>query len=408
MVTGYKTPLTQLPISDRTAIINAWSKSSLYAIRGLSRQITVLGKVIFTATNPKWAKMAGFPGTPAGWKPPKGYEYDFMQFPAASESEKDQPIEIETDVVIVGSGCGAGVCAKNIAEAGYRVVVVDKSYHFDASSFPMAAGEALFNLIEGGATVGSDDGSIAVTAGACFGGGGTINWSASLQPQGFVRDEWANELGLDFFQTQEFQNCLDKVCEQMGVHESFTPNHGNQILLDGARKLGWSAKKVPQNTGKREHSCGHCAMGCAMGEKQGPVNCWFPDAAKAGAKFIEGYKVKKVLFDDTGKNVAVGVTGTWASRGKDKGVDAAEADKIFREVVVKAKKVIVSSGTLWSPVVLKNSGLTVRSASLRVYRCQLTSFPDRTHGLARICISTLSTFYTASSSTTYDHGKAGS
>ena len=99
-----------------------------------------------------------------------------------------------------------------------------------------------------------------------------------------------------------------------------------------------------------------------MGEKQGPVNCWFPDAAKAGAKFIEGYKVKKVLFDDTGKNVAVGVTGTWASRGKDKGVDAAEADKIFREVVVKAKKVIVSSGTLWSPVVLKNSGLTVGRA----------------------------------------------
>ncbi|KAG8157425.1 hypothetical protein KVR01_012809 [Diaporthe batatas] len=364
ILTGYATPIAKLPLEDRTKILHKWANSSLYKIRGLYRQVTTLAKVVFSATNPAFFKLSGFPTTPVGWKPPTGYPYEFIQFPPASApapgaktSSQPPPVEIETDVVIVGSGCGAGVCAKNLAEAGHRVLVVDKSYYFDASSFPMASGEAFFHLFEGGCTTGSDDNSISIVAGSCFGGGGTINWSASLQPQGFVRDEWVRERGLAFFGTQEFQNCLDRVCGQMGVHEDFEPNHGNAILLDGARKLGWSAKKVPQNTGSCAHDDGHCAMGCSTGEKNGPVNGWYPDAARHGAKFAEGFKVKKVLFDESGRKRAVGVVGTWTSRGKDGKTDGPDEDKIVREVVVKAKKVIISSGTLWSPIILKNSGL---------------------------------------------------
>lgn len=346
----------------------------MFQIRGLYRQLTTLGKVIFSATNPTFQSLSGFPMTPKDWKPPTGYPYEFIQFPSASPmasgskgASRPPPVEIETDVVIVGSGCGAGVCAKNLAEAGHRVLVVDKSYYFDASSFPMAAGEAFFHLFEGGLTTGSDDNSISVVAGSCFGGGGTINWSASLQPQGFVRDEWVRDRGLTFFGTQEFQNCLDRVCAQMGVHEDFEPNHGNALLVEGARKLGWSARKVPQNTGRCEHADGHCAMGCSTGEKNGPMNGWYPDAAKHGAKFVEGFKVKKVLFDESGRKKAVGVVGTWTSRGKNGNVDGPEEDKIVREVIVKAKKVIVSSGTLNSPLVLKNSGLKVSNISVTIH-----------------------------------------
>ncbi|KAK2598771.1 hypothetical protein N8I77_012159 [Diaporthe amygdali] len=364
VLTGYMTPITGLTIEDRTKILNRWANSNLYQIRGLYRQLTTLGKIVFSATNPTFHTLSGFPTTPQGWKPPTGYPYEFIQFQSASTpasgakaQPKAPPVEIETDVVIVGSGCGAGVCAKNLADAGHRVLVVDKGYHFDASSFPMAAGEAFFHLLEGAVTTASDDNSISVVAGSCFGGGGTVNWSASLQPQGFVRDEWVRERGLDFFGTQEFQNCLDRVCGQMGVHEDFEPNHGNALLVEGARKLGWSAKKVPQNTGRCAHADGHCALGCSTGEKKGPVNGWFPDAAKNGAKFVEGFKVKKVLFDESGKRRAVGVIGTWTSRGKNGNVDGPDDEKIVRDVVVRAKKVIVSSGTLWSPIILKNSGL---------------------------------------------------
>lgn len=374
-LTGTWTPFTRLPLEGRTRVLQGWSRSIIPDIRGLFRQMNTLAKVIYTATNPRFLAISGYPHTPVGWSPHPTYPFQFIQFPEApaSSSSSSQakgkpqkpapPIEIEYDIVIVGSGCGAGVCAKILSEAGYRVVVVEKGYHFDARSFPMAQGPSFFWLLDGAGAVNSDDNAILIVSGANLGGGGTINWSASLQPQGFVRKEWSDKFGLTFFATQAFQDCCDRVCAQMGVHEAFTPNHGNQALLDGARKLGWAAKKVPQNTGGCEHADGQCALGCASGEKKGPVNGWFPDAARAGCQFIEGFKVERVLFDEKkGKKKAIGVEGTWTSRGPGGALEGPDEDKIVRKVIIRSKRVVVSGGTMWSPIILKNSGLKVRSS----------------------------------------------
>lgn len=341
-------------------------------LRGLFRQMSILGKVVYTATNSRFHAISGYPATPAGWSPRPSYPFEFIQFPAAPVSQKgpkrlpSPPVDVGCDVIIVGSGCGAGVCAKILSEAGHRVVVVEKGYHFDNNSFPMAQGQHFFWQLDGAGAVNSDNNAILVVSASTVGGGGTINWSASLQPQGFVRKEWHEKLGLTLFGTQEFQDCCDRVYDQMGVHENFTPNHGNQALLDGARKLGWTAKKVPQNTGACEHADGQCALGCWAGEKKGPVNGWFPDAAKAGCQFIEGLKVDKVVFDEKkGKKKAVGVVGTWTSRGPAGTLDGPDEEKIVRRVNIRAKKVIVSGGTMWSPIILKNSGLKV-SANNRI------------------------------------------
>lgn len=421
LLTGYATPMTRLSIEDRTKVLNRWANSYVYQIRGLFRQLTTLAKVIFTSTNPTFHALSGFPVTPTGWNPQPRHSFEFVQFPpaqatatataSASASAPVPPVEIETDVVIVGSGCGGSVCAKTLAEAGHRVLVVDKGYHFDAPSFPMAAGEAFFHLFDGAATVSSDDTSIVVVSGSCFGGGGTINWSASLQTQGFVRDEWAGERGLGFFGTQEFQACLDRVCGQMGVHDGCEPNHGNGLLVEGARKLGWSSNKVPQNSGGCEHPDGYCAFGCATGEKKGPVTGWFPDAARKGARFVEGFKVDKVLFDEKVKSRrAVGVVGTWTGRGKNERLDGPDDEKVVRQVIVRAKKVIISSGTLWSPVILKNSGLTVSTRSETTTHLALLSLTiaGRIPKSDGTSISTPSASYTAYSKKTSDHGKAAS
>jgi hypothetical protein len=92
----------------------------------------------------------------------------------------------------------------------------------------------------------------------------------------------------------------------------------------------------------------------------GPVVSWLPDAAKAGAKFVEGFKVDRVIFDESsGKKKAVGVEGVWTSRNRNGGVDGPLSGRNVRKVIVRAKKVIISCGTLWSPIVLLNSGLKV-------------------------------------------------
>lgn len=173
----------------------------------------------------------------------------------------------------------------------------------------------------------------------------------------------------------------------MGVSaEHIKHNHGNNVLLDGARKMGYTAKAVPQNTGNKEHYCGHCSLGCAAAEKQGPTVAWLPDAARAGANFIEGFSAHHVLFDESsgrGQKTTVGVEGTWVSRNSRGGVDGPESDRIVRKVIIKAKKVIVSYGALWSLILLLQSGLKVRERGL-VSECFANL--DRTDILAEISI----------------------
>lgn len=320
-------------------------------MRAVYKGLSAIFKKTWATVSPTLCPVVGFPRVPIHGKPVDGVEYKFVQIPPG-----DNPEVVETDVVIVGSGCGGSVAAKNLAEAGHRVLVVEKGYQYSSKHFPMKFDEGFVNLFESGGANMSDDGTMAVLSGATWGGGGTVNWSASLQTQGYVRQQWANT-GLPFFTSLEFQQSLDRVCDRMGVNsEHVEHNYSNRVVLEGARKLGYAAKTVPQNTGNAQHYCGHCTMGCHSCGKKGPTETWLADAAKAGATFLEGYHVNRVLFDQkSGGRVANGVEGTWISRDSHFGTNANDAVK--RKVIIKAKKVIVSSGSLHSPLLLMRSGI---------------------------------------------------
>lgn len=312
-----------------------------------------MSRKTWVSSSPSVCPVIGFPRAPVDVKP-EGFDFKFLQLPPGSSSKDATPETIETDVVVVGSGCGGGVAAKNLAEAGNRVLVVDKAYHYPKDFYPMTMTQAAANLFEQGGSVATDDGTMPILAGSSWGGGGTVNWSAALQTQDYVRQEWANE-GLPFFTSAHFQDALDRVCERLGVNSEHVEHNGpNALLLEGARRLGYSAKVVPQNTGHSVHNCGHCSFGCRGGGKKGPAESYLIDAANAGTVFMEGFRAERVLFKD-GK-VACGVVGTWTSRDTHLGITGGE-EATKRNVVIKAKTVIVSCGSLHSPLLLLRSGL---------------------------------------------------
>ncbi|KAL7626990.1 hypothetical protein AAE478_003766 [Parahypoxylon ruwenzoriense] len=351
--TGYSDPVYEQPLHVREAIIQSWSRSWVNVWPIIRKSIAKISRVSFAQADPLLLELSGYKEFADDYRPGPSFGFNFMQFEPESEIET-----VDTDVVIVGSGCGGAVCAKVLAEAGYEVIVVDKGYHFPTSQLPMTTEAASHYLYEGNGIVQSANGSVTILAGSCWGGGGTVNWSACLQLQGFLRQEWADQ-GLDFFTSQEFQNCQDRVSDFMGVSDArIRHNHRANVILNGSKKLGWSAKPVPQNTGNAEHYCGNCTLGCGSAEKQGPTRSWLPAAARAGAKFIEGFDVSKVLFDESGKSKrAVGVLGKWTSRDNDGNVHTPQGSRIQRQVQVRAKKVIVAGGALHSPLLLTRSGL---------------------------------------------------
>lgn len=356
-LTGYFKPIYELPVEARQAILHSWDNSWLATLKGLAKSMYTLSRKTWVQTSPLWPQLSGYDDLPANYKAGQPAAYSFKQFPRG-----DEPVELETDVVIVGSGCGGGVCAKVLAEAGQRVLVVDKGYYFPPAQLPMRSDVADTKLFENGGAFSSLDGSIGVIAGSTWGGGGTVNWGVSLQTPAYVRRDWAHNRGLAFFGTDAFQQSLDRVCGFMGVSDAHVRHsHRGQALLDGARALGWAAQVTPHNSGGRDHHCGHCHLGCGAGQKQGPAVSWLPAAARAGAGFVEGFEADRVDFEAfaSGKK-ATGITGTWTSRDASGGTSGPRAERYTRAVVVKAKRVIVAGGTVSSPILLKKSGLAVR------------------------------------------------
>lgn len=344
LLTGSRVPFHLQPQKQREEIILRWRFSYLSALANLCPTLTVLCGKIWLSTSDLHSKLIGFPKFPAQSQRNPGFDFEFLNFDSG-----DEMVSIDTDVVIVGSGCGGGVCAKNLAEAGVRVLLVDKGYHFSTLHFPMDIRDAESNLFDGGAQMVSDDGSTITMPGSCWGGGGVVNWSASLHLQNWVREEWARESGISFFTSQAFQTSLDRVAHRMGVSSKhINHNKPNRILIEGARRLGLPYADVPQNTGNSTHDCGYCHVGCASATKQSPAISFLPDTARAGARFMQGFTVDRVLFDSPkSKGRATGIRGTWTS------VDRS----INRQVKINAKKVIISAGTMNSPLILQRSGL---------------------------------------------------
>ncbi|KAF3769946.1 long-chain fatty alcohol dehydrogenase [Cryphonectria parasitica EP155] len=385
LMTGSCIPFHQQSTLIREAVIQGWHVSWLSGLRRASRALVRIAQIAWLMSSPMFRQVVGYPEVPLNWKPAPDFDFAFLQpgpGEAAGSPSAPSTITIETDIVIVGSGCGGAVCAKILAEAGHRVLVVDKGYYFPPSQLPMpgtAASRYLFDR----AVNSSVDTSISIIAGATWGGGGTVNWSVSLRTQDAVRKEWATDEegeggGLGFFAGPEYEACMDRVCERMGVStEPVVQTHRGRVLLEGSRKLGWRADVCPQNTGGKEHSCGHCTMGCGSGEKQGPATCWLPDAARAGAEFMEGFDVEKILFEEgedvnnNNKRTATGVAGTWTARDEKGTVSGAVEERVTRKVMIKAKKVIVSCGALWTPMLLLRSGLTNPQIgrNLRLHPC---------------------------------------
>lgn len=189
-----------------------------------------------------------------------------------------------------------------------------------------------------------------------------VNWSASLRPQHFIREQWAKNHGLPYFLSKEYADSIEAVCERMGVSdEHFKHNKANQLLIAGSKKLGYPIATIPQNTGGHAHACGHCGFGCVYSEKQsGPVT-WLRDAAEAGAKFMIETQVEQLLFaaNPTSPLPTRSNLDDYTPSSKRKYcIGALVKNRRGQLALVRAREaVIVSAGTINSPAILMRSGL---------------------------------------------------
>jgi hypothetical protein len=127
--------------------------------------------------------------------------------------------------------------------------------------------------------------------------------------------------------------------------------------------MGYAVKPVPQNIAGNfaDHKrCGaSCTIGCRghervdepLGKMSGCRAFLAPlmDVNSSGpvVRGLGDFDVKRVIFDEKDTKRAIGAVG-WIQAGRER-----------KRVVIKAKTVVVSGGTLNSPAILLRSGVKV-------------------------------------------------
>ena len=292
-----------------------------------------------TGQNPAWPTF-GYPG-------PIGVP--------ASESKPIQPLipdgdelTLEADAVIVGSGAGGGVIAGTLAQAGLKVIVLEMGGYFDESDFNMLELWAYQNLYWRGGPVQTIDGNISLQAGSNLGGGTTINWTNCLRTTPWVREQCAQEFGLEGVDGPEYDRHLDAVLARINANTDCSDLNGpNSRLVEGADALGWSWERVVRNADPSTYTpetAAYMGFGDQSGSKQSTTKTFLRDAVDAGAEILVRTTAERILVES---GHAAGVLARYEDPESGRAAT----------VTVRAPQVVVACGSLESPALLLRSGI---------------------------------------------------
>lgn len=331
----------RLPLAARTRAVKALRQTAADVARGLDglRALTLLHFYALpdeSGTNPNWA-LLGYPGPPAATPPAKRHVHPFTPTPGTSY------VPLQADVCVIGSGSGGGVVAGVLAQEGKDVVVLEAGADLEETDFSGFELDAYRDLYWRGGFTPTDDGTVAMIAGATLGGGSTVNWTNCVRPAAVVREQWARTFGLHGLDTAAFDEHLDAVSERISVNADCSDRNGpNARLAEGAAAHGWSHRPARRNTDPATYDpavAGHMGFGDVTGSKQSTPRTFLADADRANARVLVRCRARRILV----------------SEGRAAGVEGVLDDG--RRVIVRAPTVVVAAGALETPALLLRSGI---------------------------------------------------
>lgn len=272
--------------------------------------------------------------------------------------------DVDADVVVIGSGAGGAVAATNFARAGLRTVVLEAGPQLRPSDMTRDGPKFMArHYWEGGLRLLRGTGAWPTMSGRILGGSTVINSAIMFPLPDWVRQDWIDADGLAPLGGPELDAAYARVFAR--THTAPTPesvfgrrNLLTRDILDAAGLKGAPLPRAVRNC----QGTGDCLTGCATGAKQSVDRSYLPGALEDGAQVYTCAQVDKILMDGTR---AVGVQG-WV-------VDPDGHAKVGR-FTVRAPKVIVSAGTLHTPVILQRSGIKAGGRVGGTFLAHISSF----------------------------------
>jgi choline dehydrogenase-like flavoprotein len=258
----------------------------------------------------------------------------------------------EADVVIIGTGAGGAVAAYELASAGLSVVMVEEGGPFSREDFtdrPLLerVGRAYRDM---GLTFTAGNVTISLPMGRAVGGTTVINSGTCFRTPSWVLDSWGRDHNVRDSDPDTMAPYFDQAEEILNV----TPvpdeilGRNGEKLREGARALGWSSGPIPRNI-RDCHGSGECAFGCPRDAKQAMQLSYLPMAVAKGVRILSNTRVEKIRHDGVR---ATGVSATLLDP---------ETHKARGTIEIRARTVVVAAGAVYTPLLLKDSGLAGKS-----------------------------------------------
>jgi choline dehydrogenase-like flavoprotein len=262
-------------------------------------------------------------------------------------------------LLLIGSGAGGASLAMRMAEAGKKVVVLERGGYYTGLGDPMNPGHAgrgtlnqreddMLVRIDGGRGLAtSDDQLVNLTYGNCVGGATVHYWADSYRTPPDRLALWESRYGLEGHSEDELRPYFEELERDLNVHPASDEyyNGNNLIFRRGLDALGWHGERVPQAR-KGCIRSGYCMQGCSYDAKQSMLVTYLPRAVRVGAVVYADCRVEGILAEG-GR-----ATGAVASF-----LDRASGRPNGRRLEVKARIVVLAAGGYGSAPLLLRSGL---------------------------------------------------
>jgi choline dehydrogenase-like flavoprotein len=338
-VLAHARPFTRLSQEQRTAFLAKREQSPLYIERALVQALVVPMKWIhFDA--PHMASHVGckyelpkVKDEPARW---------LSQVTNGRDVEED--LELECEVVVIGTGAGGAACAYELASRGRAVLMLEEGDLHRRSAFrgrPSVSNRTMYR--DHGVIMSLGNVGMPIFAGRAVGGSTVINSGTCYRAPDRVLDRWQRELGLPSdFSGAGLAPYYERVERMLGVAPA-DPLHAGRIatlIARGAGHLGYTHGVLNRNAPGCDGQ-GVCCFGCPTGAKRSTDVSYVPEALLRGAQLVTAARVTNIDIEN----------------GRARGVTAELRGKNGKRTLrVKADAVVVAGGTLMTPMLLKRSG----------------------------------------------------
>ena len=291
-------------------------------------------------------------------------------------------IPASVDVIVVGSGSGGSIAARNLAAQGLSVLVIEAGPYLSSDDITHEERAMGARLFKNGSLQATADNDVVIFQGRNVGGSPTINNGICLR---MFDDPLTNRTARNPFDTWKalgadigygaLHAAYDDVATYLEigqVEERSGRGNGNHLLdgwksftqgksdpwIVGARP-GWFRKNFgPPGSDDACAYCGYCNTGCPYARRVAPGTRVLPDACTAGARILPDSKVETIRWGPTPKGAprrAIGVRVLVGSGAVVRDIDA-------------RRGVVVAAGTIASSKLLARSGIkgTGKGISLNV------------------------------------------